>query len=161
MLRTSCYSFFRSWDEHKIRAMAAAAKVKYFNYNRKIIKSGQLVKELLIIRKGIVKIIKSVPKNLLLTSDEHVEVGLDGKVKSRSRGGSPGQVSELVLGQGGSGMGDVFLSQKLADSDESLDSSSVLSMDSLFSIQTPAFGHTEPTFGYSERFPSFPTRFPQ
>eukprot|EP01036_Dinobryon_divergens_P034718 gene34718-44903_t len=113
MLRTSCYSYFRKWDEDKIRAMAAAVKIKYFNYNRKVIKSGMLVKELFILRKGLIKIIKPVPKKLLLRSDEHVEVGLDGKVKSRSISDTPASMMSRSNTNDPSN-GSVFLSQKLS-----------------------------------------------
>ena len=113
MLRTSCYSYFRKWGEDKIRAMAAAAKIKYFNYNHKVIKSGVIVKELFILRKGLIKIIKPVPKKLLLRSDEHVEVGLDGKVKSRSISDTPASTMSRS-NTNDPPNGSIFLSQKLS-----------------------------------------------
>ena len=117
MLRTSCYSYFRKWDDEKIHAMAAAAKIKYFNYNRKVIKSGEILKEFFILRKGLIKIIKPVPKNLLLRSDEHVEVGLDGKVKRRLSAFGTGKTVSMMnrFSTNEASDGSTFLSQKLPE----------------------------------------------
>lgn len=111
MLMHSCYSFFRSWEEELLRTMAAAATVKYFNYNRKIIKAGSLVKQLLILRKGLVKIIKSAPKMFLLRSDEFVEVGLDGKVKNPNNRSQLSTPDVRPAGSPAHSQSNVFLSQ--------------------------------------------------
>jgi len=107
MLQKSCYSFFRSWDEDKLRVMAASATVKYFNFNKKIVRAGSVVKHLYILRKGLVKIIKPAPKFFLLRSGEYAEVGLDGKVKSKSPQSTPD-----IYGSRSPALASVFVSQK-------------------------------------------------
>jgi len=119
MLQSSCYSFFRSWDEDKLRVMAASATVKYFNFNKKIVKAGFAVKHLYILRKGLVKIIKPAPKFFLLRSGEYAEVGLDGKVKTKSPQSTPD-----INGARSPALSSVFVSQKMfpfpsVDEDES------------------------------------------
>lgn len=54
--------FFDGWEEEKLKKLAGSAICKHYGANNEIIKAGEKVSTLMMIKSGIVKLVKQMPK---------------------------------------------------------------------------------------------------
>lgn len=65
---------FHDWEESKLDHLASYAIVKSFKANTEIMKANEPVKDLIVIKSGIVQLIKPIPKPGLLSVKKNAEV---------------------------------------------------------------------------------------
>jgi CRP-like cAMP-binding protein len=61
-LALSSSSIFKDWDAHKLDELAKSANLRMFSANCEILKAGEPVKYLMMVKSGIVKLLKKIPK---------------------------------------------------------------------------------------------------
>jgi hypothetical protein len=58
---------FSNFDEKKVDYLVSIAKLKYYDISSEVLSAGQSVKDLCIIRSGVVKLVKAISESLLYT----------------------------------------------------------------------------------------------
>lgn len=122
----SCAPLFCDWETSRLDHLAGLAVVKHFGANAEILRAGEPVPSLLMIKSGLVQLIKAVPRTAITLPprgtgmeedaaevpglwilnknwnhrlDDSARQGIGGG----SAGGSPGETAEFTVGVLGSG----------------------------------------------------------